>query len=90
MERRLLGGTGALRMEFRGTMNPITLVLIAGIQRQRVKLQKSAKRYGRLAANALKRWDFERAISHGAKAAAAVAADAILKEQQDKIRRSDP
>jgi hypothetical protein len=71
-------------------MNPITAVLILGIQRQRNKLRKSAKRYGRLAANALKRWDFERAIKHGAKAAAAVAADAILKDQQERLRRSDP
>lgn len=71
-------------------MNPVTALLIAEIQRQRAKLQKVAKRYGRLAANALRRWDFEKAISHGAKAAAAVAADAILKDQQDRLRKSDP
>lgn len=71
-------------------MNPITAALILGIQRQRDKLQKSAKRYGKLAKNALLRMDFEKAFSHGAKAAAAVAADQILKDQQDRLRRGNP
>lgn len=71
-------------------MNPLKAGLILVIQRQRTKLQTSAKRYGRLAVNAFKRLDFEKALSHGAKATAALAADKLLKDQQDRLRQSDP
>jgi hypothetical protein len=36
-------------------MDVITAILIAGIQTQRVKLQKAAKKYGRMSVNAFKR-----------------------------------
>lgn len=65
----------------------IATVLIAGIQRQRVKLQKAMKKYGRMSVNAFKRWDLEKGISYGAKALAAQQADQFLAKQQENLRR---
>jgi len=68
-------------------MDVVTAVVIAGIQTQRAKLKRVAKRYGRLSANAFKRGDYEKFLIHGAKAAAALTADHILAQQQENLRR---
>ena len=71
-------------------MDLMTAVLVAGIQTQRMKLQKAAKKYARMSVNAFKRLDFEKGISHGARALAAQQADRILGEQQDRLRGANP
>ena len=68
-------------------MDVVTAVLIAGIQTQRVKLQKATKKYGRMSVNAFKRLDFEKGILNGAKALAAQQTDQYLARQQDTLRR---
>jgi len=65
----------------------VTAVLIAEIQKQRVKLQKAMKKYGRMSVNAFKRLDFEKGVTNGAKALAARQADQFLAQQQEKLRR---
>jgi hypothetical protein len=70
------------------SMDVVTVALIAGIQTQRLKLQRAAKKYGRMSINAFKRLDFERGIINGAKALAAQQADQILKAQQDRLRQA--
>ncbi len=68
-------------------MDVVTAVLIAGIQTQRVKLQKAAKKFGRMSVNAFKRSDYERGIINGAKALAAFRTDQYLAQQQENLRR---
>jgi len=68
-------------------MDVVTAVLIAGIQRQRVKLQKAAKKYARMSVNAFKRLDFERGIAHGAKALASQLTDQYLAQQQESLQK---
>jgi hypothetical protein len=68
-------------------MDVVTAVLIAGIQTQRAKLQKAAKKYARMSVNAFKRWDFETGIVNGAKALAAQQTDQYLAQQQENLRR---
>ncbi len=68
-------------------MDVVTAVLIAGIQTQRVKLQKAAKKYARMSVNAFKRLNFEKGITNGAKALAAQLTDQYLAEQQESLRR---
>ncbi len=69
-------------------MNAVTVVLITGIQKQRLKLQKSARKYGRMSVNAFKRLDFEKGITNGAKALAVLQTDQYLAEQQETLRRN--
>ncbi len=68
-------------------MDVVAAVLIAGIQTQRAKLQKAAKKYGRMSVNAFKRHDFEKGITNGAKALAAFQTDQYLAQQQEILRR---
>lgn len=68
-------------------MDVVTALLIAGIQTQRVKLQKAAKKYGRMSVNAFKRYDFEKGLINGAKALAAYQTDQYLAQQQEILRR---
>ena len=69
-------------------MDVVTAVVVAGIQTQRVKLEKAAKKYGRMSVNAFKRLDFEKGIIHGMRALAAAQADQILAQQQENLRRT--
>jgi len=68
-------------------MDLVTAVLIAGIQTQRVKLQRAAKKHSRMSVNAFKRYDFEKGIVNGAKALAAYQTDQYLAQQQENLRR---
>jgi hypothetical protein len=69
-------------------MDIITAALIAGIQRQRVKIQKIMRKEARAAKNALKRWDLSSALTHGAKAVAAQQFDQYLAQQQTNLRKA--
>jgi hypothetical protein len=71
-------------------MDLVTTLLIAGIQKQRAKLQKAAKKHARMSVNAFKRLDFEKGIINGAKALAAHQTDQYLAEQQENLRRRSP
>jgi hypothetical protein len=71
-------------------MDVITTAIVAAIQTQRVKLQKSARSNAKRSINAFKRLDFEKGISYGAKAFAAQQADRILGEQQDRLKAASP
>jgi len=66
----------------------VTPLLIAGIQQQRTKLQKARLRFAKGAARALKRGDYVKAISDGAKALVAHQTDQILARQQNYLRKA--